>query len=191
MGKIAKLVSVTLKTRVIVEDNLSEEQIFELAKPRLSNNLSTNGFENLEEIVDDIECPYDKDFDNIYPFPTMYVSVDSIVYDTDGENVDLPSEMTIELPIDESVDISDFISDYISNKTGFLVESFVVDYKFKVGDDVIAPEPIRNDMWNFGEWIGTIESIKTDTDGTTYAEVKDGDGDIFCIALNRLKLAED
>ena len=62
---------------------------------------------------------------------------------------------------------------------------------FRVGDDVIAPEPTGSDMWNFGDWVGSIESIKEDTDGKVFADVRDGDGDIFCINLERLKLAED
>lgn len=60
------------------------------------------------------------------------------------------------------------------------------DNKIEVGDSVIAPEPIGNDDWNFGDWVGTVEAIKTDTNGIEYAEVSDGDGDIFCIDLHRL-----
>lgn len=65
MGKVAKLVWVGFATRVIVDDNASDEQIMELAMPRLIDNLMTNGFENLESIEDDLECPYDPDFDEM------------------------------------------------------------------------------------------------------------------------------
>lgn len=59
-----------------------------------------------------------------------------------------------------------------------------------IGSDVIAPEPNADDMWNFGNWIGTVRSIRPDFDDELYAEVEDMDGDIFCINLNRLKLAD-
>jgi len=65
MAKVTKLVWVSIGTRVIVDDNASDEQIMELAMPRLIDNLMTNGFENIESIEDDLECPYDPDFDEM------------------------------------------------------------------------------------------------------------------------------
>ncbi len=63
--KVAKLVSVSLMTRVIVEEDATDEQIMEVAIPRLSNNLFNDGIlDNVEDIKDDTECPFgafDKD----------------------------------------------------------------------------------------------------------------------------------
>ena len=49
------------------------------------------------------------------------IKVTDIKYDTDGEIIDLPETLEIELPDDLKTDeeISDFVSDEISNKTGF------------------------------------------------------------------------
>lgn len=58
--KVAKLVRVSLVTRVIVDVDATEQEIMELAVPKLSENLMDAPFENLEEIVDDTECPYEE-----------------------------------------------------------------------------------------------------------------------------------
>ncbi len=63
--KVAKLVRVMITTRIIVDDNASEEEIMEIALPRLLDNLYTNAFENIEEIVDDTEVSYDPDMDDV------------------------------------------------------------------------------------------------------------------------------
>ncbi len=57
--KVAKLVKVTLMTRVIVDENATEQEIMELAVPKLSENLSDSPFENIDEIIEDKECPFD------------------------------------------------------------------------------------------------------------------------------------
>lgn len=58
----------------------------------------------------------------------MKFLVTNIEYDTDGEKVDLPTELEIE--VDEDItdynEQLDFISDEISNKTGFCHFGFVV-----------------------------------------------------------------
>lgn len=59
--KVAKLVRVSLVTRVIVDVDATEQDIMELAVPKLSENLMDSPFENIEEIVDDTECPYDEE----------------------------------------------------------------------------------------------------------------------------------
>lgn len=56
-GKVAKLVTVTFTTRVVVDENESEENIFEKARPRLKIKAEEEMWENLESIVDDNECP--------------------------------------------------------------------------------------------------------------------------------------
>ena len=68
MGKVAKLVSLTLITRVIVDEDATVFDILELAIPKLSEKLMDEPFEHIEDIVDDTECPYDPEFDKeIYP----------------------------------------------------------------------------------------------------------------------------
>jgi len=57
--KVAKLVRVSLVTRVIVDEDATEQEIMELAVPKLSENLMDSPFENLDEIVDDTECPFE------------------------------------------------------------------------------------------------------------------------------------
>lgn len=60
MSKVAKLVTVILITRVIVDNNASEEEILEIAKPRLRQKLNDEMFENIESIVNDVDSPYDE-----------------------------------------------------------------------------------------------------------------------------------
>ena len=48
----------------------------------------------------------------------MKYRVFDIEYDTDGEQIDLPKEIEIEVS-DDCEDIEETISDEISNKTGF------------------------------------------------------------------------
>jgi len=56
--KVAKLVSVSLMTRVIVDADASDSDIIELAYVRLSEKLANEPLEHLDEIVDDTECPF-------------------------------------------------------------------------------------------------------------------------------------
>lgn len=63
MTKIAKLVCVTLMTRVIVDENADEQTIMELAIPKLSEKLMDEPFEHIESIENDEVCPYDPEMD--------------------------------------------------------------------------------------------------------------------------------
>jgi hypothetical protein len=67
MGKVAKLVYVSLVTRVVVDENASEADILELAGVKLAEKIQNELTEHLESIEDDIECPYDHLYDE-YPF---------------------------------------------------------------------------------------------------------------------------
>lgn len=52
-------------------------------------------------------------------------TVTNIKYDTDGEDIDLPTELEIEIPDDmEDDEIEEYISDEISNRTGFCHKGF-------------------------------------------------------------------
>ena len=63
--KIAKLVYVSLVTRVVVEDSATEDEIIEMAKDRLIDNIKTCLGENIDSIEDDTEVLYDPEFDDI------------------------------------------------------------------------------------------------------------------------------
>jgi len=63
MSKVAKLVSVSLMTRVIVDEGASESEILELAGIKLAEKIQHELTEHLEEIEDDVECPYNPEFD--------------------------------------------------------------------------------------------------------------------------------
>jgi hypothetical protein len=58
MKKVAKLVYVSLMTRVVVDENATEQDIMELAIPRLSDKLIFEPLEHIESIEDDEEVPY-------------------------------------------------------------------------------------------------------------------------------------
>ena len=66
MTRVAKLVAVSLLTRVIVEDTASEEEILAAAGPRFIGKIHTDLDDNVEFIVDDIECPYDPETDKSF-----------------------------------------------------------------------------------------------------------------------------
>ena len=57
----------------------------------------------------------------------------NIKYDTDGEQVDLPSVIEVEVPNDmeDFFEIEEFISDEISNQTGFCHNGFSIDPELK------------------------------------------------------------
>ena len=58
MAKIAKLVQVSLMTRVVVDETATDEQILDAARPNFIEKVRTELCENLEDIYDDTECPY-------------------------------------------------------------------------------------------------------------------------------------
>jgi hypothetical protein len=58
MSKVAKLVFVSMMTRIVVEENATDAQMLEAAKPAFLEKVSTELGEHLEQIVDDTECPF-------------------------------------------------------------------------------------------------------------------------------------
>ena len=63
--KKAHLVYISMATRVVVDENATEQDIIKLANAQIINNIIADGiFENVEEVLEDNECPYDADFDN-------------------------------------------------------------------------------------------------------------------------------
>lgn len=63
MSKVAKLVAVSLMTRVVVDEDAPENDTLEKAKPNFIEIIQTELMDNLEFIDDDTECPYDPKFD--------------------------------------------------------------------------------------------------------------------------------
>ncbi len=61
MKKVAKLVTVSFITRVIVDENASDEIIFEEARPYLKQKAAEEMFDNLISIEADTECPFNED----------------------------------------------------------------------------------------------------------------------------------
>lgn len=72
----AKLVTVTLVTRVVCDDEASDEAIFELARHQLKQKAAEEMFENLESIEDDEADPYGsgEGEPEIYILPSCYAS---------------------------------------------------------------------------------------------------------------------
>ena len=58
MKKVAKLVAVTLLTRVVVDENATDEQIIEASKSNFHEKVDVELGDNIEFIEDDTECPY-------------------------------------------------------------------------------------------------------------------------------------
>ena len=61
--KKAMLVTVSLMTRVVVDVDASEKDIFEQARDKFIVKVHSELGENLEEIVEDTEQPFDPKFD--------------------------------------------------------------------------------------------------------------------------------
>lgn len=68
------------------------------------------------------------------------MKVTDIIWETDGEVVDLPSEVEID---DDDV-LEDEIADYLSDTYGWLVESFALPMD-------------ENDIDAFGEYVNKVE----------------------------------
>ncbi len=68
MKKVAKLVTVCVTTRVIVDDSLSKTQVVEIARMRLINNLHSDLHDNVISVVEDVAQPYNAKNDVIKVF---------------------------------------------------------------------------------------------------------------------------
>lgn len=63
MAKVAKLVRVSFVTRVVVEDTATDEQILAEAKQDFQYKLNNEINDNLDEISEDEESPYNAEND--------------------------------------------------------------------------------------------------------------------------------
>ena len=124
--------------------------------------------------------------------PEMKVTVTDIKWDTDGEDVDLPAEMVIEVPegMDEE-EADEFVSDEISNQTGFchtgyssstLKERLRFFYQEQEAD--YDPEETKNvletldrlgeDLKGAGKWdfVELMRMLESGVDPELYKEVE-------------------
>ncbi len=58
--KVAKLVLCSLMTRVIVEENATEDEIIRASRDKFIDVISTSLGDNIESIENDVECPYEE-----------------------------------------------------------------------------------------------------------------------------------
>lgn len=67
MKKVAKLVYVSVGTRVVVDENATEEEIMQKARPQLIRNLKEDGIlDHVESIDDDTEIPFGEGNGDVY-----------------------------------------------------------------------------------------------------------------------------
>lgn len=59
----AKLVYCSFVTRVVVADNATEDQIIQESKDQFIQKVRDDLGENIEEIIEDEECPYNPETD--------------------------------------------------------------------------------------------------------------------------------
>lgn len=60
MEKVAKLVTISLRTRVIVAKDATDEEIIKASKSRFIDIIQCCAGDNIEQIDDDDECPHDE-----------------------------------------------------------------------------------------------------------------------------------
>jgi hypothetical protein len=63
MAKVAKLVTIQLTTRVVVDENADDETIIDETIPRFIDKILTEIEEYNPQIEDDTEVPYDPELD--------------------------------------------------------------------------------------------------------------------------------
>lgn len=72
MGKVAKLVTVTLTTRVVVDTNATDEQIAEAAAPNLIAKIRNDEvLDNMDEPVEDTTMPFGSLKTDVYYQPDL------------------------------------------------------------------------------------------------------------------------
>lgn len=69
--KVAKLVTCTLITRVVVEDTATDDDIITAARPKLRDKIDDDLGDNIEEIYDDEAMPFGEGLDDQYFQPNL------------------------------------------------------------------------------------------------------------------------
>lgn len=57
--KVAKLVLWSPITRVVVDEDATYDEIVEAARERFREKANSEYYENIEDVIDDLEMPYD------------------------------------------------------------------------------------------------------------------------------------
>lgn len=78
MSKVAKLIYYSFVTRVVVEDDATEQDIITESKRKILEKVNNELGENLEEIVDDEECP-------VGTFETDLPSIDRVILNVEEQ----------------------------------------------------------------------------------------------------------
>jgi hypothetical protein len=133
--KVAKLVRVTLMTRVIVDVDATEQDIMELAVPKLSENLMDSPFDSIEEIVDDTECPYDasdEEYDTL-TFAEKKVlnhATRYLIYEDEAELISMVKAIINHEDENELIDYVDGVEVWVQIELGFTCKQFCqeIDY---------------------------------------------------------------
>jgi hypothetical protein len=71
MAKVAKLVMVSLMTRVVVDENDTEEQIIEASRLKFLSKIENELGEHIELIENDEEVPFGEVYDDVYYRPKI------------------------------------------------------------------------------------------------------------------------
>jgi hypothetical protein len=78
MSKVAKLVYYSFANRVVVEDDATDQDIIVASKRKILEKVNNELGENLEEIIDDEECP-------IGTFETDLPSIDRVILNVEEQ----------------------------------------------------------------------------------------------------------
>jgi hypothetical protein len=94
----AKLVTISLMTRVVVPETATEEQILNQAKGKFIDKIETELSEHVEEIVDDEEMPYGTgldEFETLFKEHVMVNVAECYLTDEVNEGKDLSPRATV------------------------------------------------------------------------------------------------
>ena len=131
--KVAKLVRVSLVTRVIVDADASESDILIQSQMKFIEQIANEIHENLEEIVDDTECPYEElEVEDIENYIDVYASDD------------------------RSDEVFDILSDeYLHSDitSGEMIYSTTLSLEYNEGD-------VREGVQTFLDWDDSPETFK-------------------------------
>jgi len=90
MSKVAKIVCVSLMTRVIVDENATDEEIVNVAKDNFKKKIEGELVENLEEIYDDEEIPFGEGHLDVYYQPDLeHVDVHRMIMNGEFNSFDV------------------------------------------------------------------------------------------------------
>ena len=126
MSKVAKLVYYSFATRVVVDESSTEQDIITESKRRILEKVNNELSENLEEIIDDEECP-------IGTFETDLPSIDRVIL-----NVEEKTYIVIGKGLPVQVRKFDNFSDWdsVEDLNGEQVFDIQIDYDEDMGKTI-------------------------------------------------------